>query len=133
MVFIKRALYASIKLSQQSTSVKDDMVTLSIAVETVQMQGQGAPANSPAHASVGMESLLDEARLSADARHEPVRHLVCPLPRRAPHLQALPYALTHLLKRGIMHLFWSIRKHEAVLCHKDQSSMSFPMQVMLGL
>ena len=43
---------------------------------------------SPPHASVSMQSLLDEACFPADARHEPVRHLVCPLPGWAPHLHA---------------------------------------------
>ena len=47
----------------------------------------------PAHASVCMQGLLDQARLSANARHEPVFYLIRPLPRSAPHLQAWPSSL----------------------------------------
>ena len=40
----------------------------------------------PAHAAVGVQSLLDEAGLPADARHQPVRLLVRPPPGGPPHL-----------------------------------------------
>ncbi len=51
----------------------------------------------PAHAAVGVQSLLDEAGLPADARHEPVRLLIRPPPGGPPHLRrGTPAALSML-------------------------------------
>ena len=51
----------------------------------------------PAHAAVGVQGVLDEAGLPADARHQPVRLLIRPLPGGPPHLRRrTPTALSML-------------------------------------